>query len=330
VLTLTWIWGTLITLSLLGAIPFVGSQALIHSDTSPVGVRAYGGRSTILGMVGTRNTGFARYAAISALVALAGLMRKGKLVVRAIWGIAFAASMYALIIANGRTETLAFVASVTVVLVAEKARRTVNILVAITGAILLGLRGFYHQFFLYITRSGQIDTAMSTMTGRTDTWREGLGLLWKSPWVGFGFQADRYYLHIHMHNAFLHVLFQAGFLGGGAILFGFAVVWYYVVKYFFLRQPTDKSLIPSEIPAVFLFVTISSITESTFAYFSAAWLLSAPIVAYVMALHRYMGGISAKSARERAMRVALVRRNSRNLESPPEARSSTTGGRPPD
>ena len=40
----------------------------------------------ILGMASTRNTGFARYAAISALVALPGLMRKGSLAVRIIWG----------------------------------------------------------------------------------------------------------------------------------------------------------------------------------------------------------------------------------------------------
>jgi len=66
-------------------------------------------------------------------------------------------------------------------------------------------------------------------------------------------------------------------------------------------------LIPPEIPAIFLFVTISSITESTFAYYSATWLMGAPIVAYVMALHRHMGAVSAKAAQERAMRLQLAR-----------------------
>ena len=111
VLKLTWIVGAIITLSLLGAIPFLGSQVFIETETSPVGMRAYTGLGTIMGMAATRNTGFARYAAISALVALPGLMRKGKLVVRIIWGILFAASLYALVLANGRTEILAFVAS---------------------------------------------------------------------------------------------------------------------------------------------------------------------------------------------------------------------------
>ena len=306
VLSLTWIMGTIITLSLMGAIPILGSQVISATEINPVGVSAYTRVVGIMGMAGSRNTGFARYAAISALVALPGLMRKGKLAVRIIWGIVFAASMYALVIANGRTETLAFVASVAVILGAERAKRTVNLLVGTAAAILLGFRGFYSAFYLYITRTGHLDL---TMTGRTRTWEEGWRLLEKSPWVGFGFQADRYYLGSHMHNAFLHVFIQSGFLGGGAILIGLAIVWYYLIKYFILLQPSDKSLIPPEIPAVFLFVTISSIMESTFAYFSAAWLLSAPIVAYVMALHRHLRRSRAKVAWEKLLKSRLAKRS---------------------
>ncbi len=312
VLRLTWIVGTILTLALLGAIPILGSQAIVETEASPVGIRAYTGLGSIMGMTGTRNTGFARYAAISALVALPGLMRKGKLVVRIIWGILFAASLYALIIANGRTETLAFVASVAIILAAEKAKRTVNFMVGTAAAVLLGLRGFYSRFYLYLTRTGHFDL---TLTGRTVTWQEGWRLLWKSPWVGFGFQADRYYLQMHMHNGFLHVLIQSGFLGGGAILIGLAIVWYFLIQDFFLRQPTDKSLIPPEIPAVFLFMTISSVAESTFAYYSAAWLLSAPIVAYAIALHRKIQRALAAAARERGKTMRFGRRRLRELDS---------------
>jgi O-antigen ligase len=323
VLNLTWYVGFLLTLSLLGLIPFLGSQAITETETNPVGVRAYAGEGQILGMASTRNTGFARYAAISALVALPRLMRKGNLVVRIIWGILFTASFAALVIANGRTETLAFVGSVAVILGIERTKRTVNFLIGTAGAILLGLRGFFSGFYLYITRTGEIDP---TMTGRTTTWQEAWHFLWDSPWVGFGFQADRYYLGgQHMHNAFLHSFFQAGILGGGAIVIGLLIVWGYILKYFFFQQPADRSLIPPEIPAVFLFMTISSITESTFAYFSAAWLLSAPIVAYVMALHRQMRVILRKAAQDRALRVWLARRKARFLGPPLEAPPSTAG-----
>ena len=313
VLKFTWIVGITIMLGLLGAIPFLGAGALSESEGGPVGVRAYARGGMIMGMPSSINTGFARYAAISALVAFPGVMRKGSLAVRCVWGIVFTASMYALAIANGRTETLAFVACLAVLLGAERAKRVVNFLVAAGLAILLGLKGFYSQFSLYITRTGHFDP---TLTGRTVTWDEALPLLGKSPWVGFGFGADRYYLGQHMHNAFLHVLIQSGFLGGGAMLLGLVIVWAYILKYFFFQPPPDKSLIPPEIPAVFLFVTISSITESTFAYFSAAWLLSAPIVAYVMALHLHLRRISVKSAQERHRQLWLAARGIQPESSP--------------
>jgi O-antigen ligase len=323
VLRLTWIVGTVLTLSLLGAMPILGSGALIQTETSQIGMGAYSRTGTVMGMASTRNTGFARYAAISALVALPGLMKKGTLVARMIWGIVFTASLYALIIANGRTEILAFVASVAVLLGAERAKRFVYFLVGIAAAILLGLQGFYSTFFHYLLRGDRIDL---TLTGRTKIWEEGWNLLGKSPWVGFGCQADRYYLNWHMHDAFLHVLIQSGLLGGGAILIGLAIVGYYLMKYFFLHPPSDKSLIPPEIPAVFLFVILSSVMESTFAYFSAAWLLSAPIVAYVMVLHRHLQKISAKAAQERDLRIRLARRNFRNLRYPLDVTPSTPGG----
>lgn len=330
VLTLTWIIGTILTLSLLGAIPLLGGAVIIPTEGSIQNERAYGGSvGTVMGMVSTRNTGFARYAAMSALVAFPGFMRKGKLRYRIIWGILFLASMYALIIANGRTEIAAFAVSMIVILGTEKAKRTINFLIGAAAAILLGLRGFYSAFFKYFTRTGHIDRTVITMSGRVQTWVEAWHILWNSPWVGLGFQADRFFLGgMHMHDAFLHVVFQSGFLGGGAILIGLAIVWYYMIKYFFLRQPPDKSLIPPEIPAIFLFVMISSFAESTFAYFSAAWLLSAPIVAYVMALHRHMRRIAVRSAQERALRGRLARRKSRgldplpNLSPPPQKESS--------
>jgi O-antigen ligase len=312
VLTLTWGVGTVLTLSLLGAIPMLGSAAVSQTESSPVGMRAYGtGTGSIMGMAATRNTGFARYAAISALVTLPGLMKKGKPSVRIMWGSLFAASLWALIIANGRTEIVAFLAAVAVILFAEKAKRTVNILAASAGAILLGFRGFYSSFYLYFTRTGHLDTSMS---GRTLTWDDGFRLLWKSPWIGLGFQADRLFLEgSHMHNAFLHVLAQAGLVGGGAILIGLATVWYYVIKYFFVEQPSDKSFIPPEMPAVFLFVTISSFAESTFAYFSAAWLLSAPIFAYVVALHHRQRRLSVRAAEGIAFQRRIARQYARYL-----------------
>lgn len=119
-----------------------------------------------------------------------------------------------------------------------------------------------------------------------------------------------------MHDAFMHVLVQAGILGGGAMLLAVLITWYYLINDFILKPPADKSLVPPEIPAVFLFVTLSSITESTFAYFSAAWLLSAPIVAYAVALHRQIHKADMRAEREHALQVLLDRRRSQNSRHP--------------
>ena len=61
-------------------------------------------------------------------------------------------------------------------------------------------------------------------------------------------------------------------------------------------QPENEMPWLASIPAVLAFVTFSSITESTFAYFSAAWLLSAPIFVYVVALDRHLRNSRAHAA----------------------------------
>ncbi len=306
-LVFNWIVAAIITVSLLALIPIQGPEAIQQSQVGPVAIRSYTGAGRILGMVSTRNTGFARYAGVSGLAALAKLWT-GKRIVRLIWAVVLGLSVYALVISNGRTEVLAFIASAFLLLAVQKSRRAISLLVCAGSAALLGLTGFYGNFFLYITRTGQIDP---TMSGRTLTWRVGWELFLKSPWWGFGFQADRFYLRGHMHNALLHALVQAGILGGGALLIGVLVVWRLTIKHFFYQPPHNTALIPPEVPGILCFMTISSITELTFAYYSAAWLLSAPIFAYVTALDRHIRRSHVMAVWERSLRDRLARNSPR-------------------
>jgi O-antigen ligase len=310
VLKFTWGVGLMLTLGLLGVIPFLGSQAIVPTEGSPVGIRAYTGSGSLLGMSATRNTGFARYAAISALALFPTLLRKGtRLTVRIAFGILLCASLYALYIANGRTEIAAFAVSMMLIVLLQRARRVIYILMGTAGAILVGMYGFYSGFFRYFTRaSGRIDP---TFTGRTEIWANGWRYIMSSPFVGLGFQADRIYIGWHMHNAFLHVLIQSGFIGGVAMYLALAIVWYHLIYHFLVHPPADESLVPAEIAAIFLFTTTSSMTESTFAYYSANWLLAAPIVAYVMALHVRMRKASFQASLEREQRTRLAKRQAR-------------------
>ncbi|MGD1154263.1 MAG: O-antigen ligase family protein [Terriglobia bacterium] len=306
VLVFDWIVAAVLAMSLLGAIPIMGPEAIHQTEAGPVRVRSYTGAGSIWGMASTRNTGFARYAAIAGIAAFARIW-KGTRLTRLIWGGVLGASLYALVISNGRTEVLAFIASALVVMVVQKSRRAVFLLVGAASAALLGLAGFYGGFFLYITRTGRIDP---TISGRIGIWHQGWELFLKSPWWGFGFQADRFYLRgEHMHDAFLHALVQSGILGGGALLIAVLVVWRLTIKHFFIRPPRNTALIPPEVPGVLTFITISSVTESTFAYYSAAWLLSAPIFAYVPALDWHMRRSHAKAAWEKSLRGRLANRS---------------------
>ncbi len=306
-LVFNWIVSTALTFTLLGALPFLGGPGAGEGDVySETVVRhSYNGGGMIMGMAGARNTGFGRYAAIAALAGLAKL-RTGTRSHRIIWGAIFVIATYALILSNGRTEVFSFIVSAFLVMYADKSKRVIYFIAGIGVAILLGLRGFYSAFFEYFTRTGHLDI---TMTGRTDTWQQGLELINKSPWVGLGFQADRIYLRLqHMHNAFLSALVQSGFIGGCALFLGLAIIGYLIARYFFLHPLRNKSLIPAEIPGIFVFVIVSSIAESTFAYFSAAWLLSAPIIIYVLVLHQQVRQASAILAKEKGKKLMYGRR----------------------
>jgi O-antigen ligase len=312
-LVFNWIVSTLLTFTLLGALPFMGGAAGggegdVYSES--VVRHSYNGGGEILGMAGARNTGFGRYAAIAALAGLARL-RTGSRKTRIIWGGVFVVATYALILSNGRTEVFAFIVSAFLVLYADKSRRVIYMIAGAGVAVLLGLEGFYQAFFDYFTRTGHFDF---TFTGRTDTWELGLKLLNQSPWVGLGFQADRIYLPFqqHMHNAFLSALVQSGILGGAAVFLGLIAIGYLITKYFFLHPLKNKSLIPPEVPGVFFFVVVSSIAESTFAYFSAAWLLSAPIVVYVLVLNQQVRQAAAMVAKERVKKLTLGKRQPGN------------------
>ena len=309
VLVFNWVVATILTLILLGALPFMGGGGGGDSDVYNEAVvrHSYNGGGMIMGMAGARNTGFGRYAAIAALAGLARL-RKGGRKMKIVWAGIFVIATYALILSNGRTEVVSYIVSAFLVLYADKSKRVLYLIGGIGMAILLGIQGFYSAAFSYFTRTGHFDF---TMSGRTTTWQQGMKLFDDSPWVGLGFQADRIYLPFqqHMHNAFLQALIQSGVIGAGAIFLGLIIIGWLITRHFFLHPLRNKELIPAEVPGIFLFIMVSSIAESTFAYFSAAWLLSAPIIVYVLVLHQQVERATASLAMEKGKKLLMGRRH---------------------
>ena len=297
VITLNWVIDIVIMVGLLAAIPSFGGAALMHTQGSPLGVMAYNGnvgsKGVILGMASTRNTGFARYAGVAGLVGLARL-GEGKKLNKIVWLGVLVTALLVLVMAQARTETISFLAGSLIVLMLRKRRRVALLGVGTLGAILLGLEGFFNNLWDFGTRNGGFDP---TLTGRTGQWMEGLAVVRQSPWVGLGFQADRYYLHgIQIENAVFHALIQTGVLGTLAYVAAYALAWVLLIRLYVSRF---SGSLPDEIPGILMFFTVFSVTESI-AYYSAAFLLLAPVLAYIQVVAWQRKGLEAKAISARA------------------------------
>ncbi|HVB33507.1 MAG TPA: O-antigen ligase family protein [Patescibacteria group bacterium] len=281
VIAANWAIDIALLLGLLGAIPFLGRSALTPTTGSPLGVIAYNGlianHQSLLGMASTRNTGLARYAAVAGLVAL-GKLWKGKFPGKVAWFAILLIAVYALVLAQARTEIVGFLAGTLVILALRKSWRMFFIGIGGLGMLLLGLAGFFRVLWKFSTRGGGFDP---TLTGRTRQWMEGLAATRRSPWLGLGFQADRYYLHgIQLENALSQALIQSGILGTLALVAAFILAWYLLAR---LCVGRFSSHLPDEIPGILAFFTVMSVTEST-AFYGANWLLLAPVLAYIQVL----------------------------------------------
>jgi O-antigen ligase len=279
-MTFNWIIAICLLVAILAAIPFLGSAAISPTQGSPLGIIVYHGgvqaNGSLLGMPTSRNTGLARYAGVAGVVALARLLKPvkpGKRV-RIAWAAVLLLSLVTLVLAQARTETLSFVAGAALIMTLRKRRRVVLIGFGSLGAVLLGLVGFFNAAWSFGTRQQGFDP---TLTGRTNIWAAAMKVIGQSPWLGFGFRADRYLVHADMQNSFLHALIQAGVLGAIAYVAAFGMAWYLVIRLYLSPQSGDLF---DEVPAILMFFTVMSITE-TAAWYTADWLLLAPAFAYI-------------------------------------------------
>lgn len=125
-----------------------------------------------------------------------------------------------------------------------------------------------------------------TLSGRTTgVWQDAWHLFLSSPLVGYGFQADRFFLNgQHAHNSIIHALIQTGILGTIPFLLAFILMFLYLARLF--KNPhielQEKNFLVM-LSAVLVFFAVRSITESV-AFFSADWLFVAPIIAYIQLL----------------------------------------------
>jgi O-antigen ligase len=304
--TLSWIIAVVMMLAILVALPHIGGPSLAPGENNPLSAEARRGgfvTADIVGMAGTRNTGLARYAAVAGLAGLGRLWRGG-LFVRGLWFLVLVVSGYSLVVAQGRTAMIGFVAGSFVILALARRRRLLLLIWTPLAIVLMWSGGVFERLWVYGTRTGEFDP---TLSGRTVTWQQGWELFKQSPWIGFGGQADRYYLEgQHMHDALLHALVQTGLLGTIPFVLAFVIASVLVARLYFARRPHGGLALLDEVPGFLVFFAIVSITEST-AYFSSNWLFCAPVLAYLQLMAWQQRVARASASRALRMRVRLSR-----------------------
>jgi exopolysaccharide production protein ExoQ len=280
-ISVNWVCCAAICIGLLIGIPLLGGGALGQTAGSPLGVMAYGRVNDAMEMAGARNTGFGRFAGIVFLVGIAKLLhdRRDKKTLFIWTPLALVAGL-ALLLSQARTSWVSVVVAAVVLLARAPTRwRVPMIMLALLALPLVWLSGFSHGFLLYLTRGKGIDP---TLTGRTATWAQGWEAVHRSPLVGLGFWADRYFLQgANIQNTFFDALLQSGFLG--MIPFAIALVWVWlgVLRLYSTKPAGEASSLPAELLAVMAFFTVYSITEITYSFYSVGWMAMAPLFAHV-------------------------------------------------
>ena len=303
-LTLSGIIAVVMTVGIMIGMPLIGGPSV---TADPLSLQAVsGGYKTagLLGMSGTRNTGFARYAAVAGLYAL-GRMWQGRMVLRSFWFVVLLISGYCLIAAQGRSEIVAFMVGSVVILLLRRSRRMIFVVWGIGLTALMWSAHFFDRFWHYGTRTGHFDPSLS---GRTVLWQEGWELFKHSPLIGFGFQADRYFLkNAQISNTLMHALLQTGLLGTLAFTIAMILAVVLMARLYIASQVRRSTVFRDEVPGLLAFFIVLSITEST-AFFSASWLLLAPVLTYIQVLAWQQGVLKGRARVAYSSAVRMGRR----------------------
>lgn len=142
-----------------------------------------------------------------------------------------------------------------------------------------------------------VDTAISepeliparfyTFTGRTEVWAEGLRRFRESPFIGYGFHADRLLLGAHAHNSFIHSLLQTGIIGTIPLLSALVLGWLMLINILHKLDelPVIQKISIIQITGILAFLSLRTFSESTGSFFGVDWLILGPVLLYIAILN---------------------------------------------
>lgn len=221
--------------------------------------------------------GVGRFALVTIIIASMRFMSSKKRF-RFLWMIVIPPSLYLLARTQSRTALLGFsVVCILVVLIFHVDWRL--FFAGPIAAYVIYVSGFQWR------AQGQFQTLVD-LSGREFTWERAFQMIKQSPFLGWGFHADRMLLNSeHMHNSYLHAMIHSGLIGTILFLVAFVSMWYAIVKSDifgrarFVSGPDKPLLIESVL--FFGFMTSRSFFESTGAFYGVDLLLLVPSMAFI-------------------------------------------------
>jgi len=119
----------------------------------------------------------------------------------------------------------------------------------------------------------------------------------ESPFLSYGFHADRFLLNTHAHNSFVHALLQTGAIGTIPFLLALLLAWLLLIraslKQFIFSQ--DQKSLFIQVSGMLTFLSVRSFSESTGAFFGVDWLLLGPILLFLQVVNADVTGTDAPS-----------------------------------
>ena len=223
------------------------------------------------------SNGVGRYALISIIIAGTRFQfQQGKK--KLLWFLLIVPSFYVLARTQSRTALLGLaVASILFILMRKADWRLM--FVGPLAAYVIWTSGYKWR------AQGSLDRLVD-LAGREAGWQRVIDLIKQSPFLGWGFHADRILLQSgHTHNSFLHSMVQSGLVGFILFVAAFLSLWILVVKSRLIGrvkdiQGEDKLLIMESI-MILGFMSSRCFFESTGAFYGVDLLLIVPAMAFI-------------------------------------------------
>ncbi len=224
----------------------------------------------------TKN-GTARYAMIVIIVAAMRFLSE-KRPRRVLWIGALVPALFLLMQTQSRTGLLGLVVVCVLYVFLQGLDWRYLLAVPVVGFIVF-VSGFKMR------SAGRLDMLLD-LSGRGGTWAKALGEVGKSPFLGWGFDADRMLLGgEQMHNSYLHALIQTGILGALSFFAAFAGLWFVILRSGLIRAVRKHAgadrIVLMESILIMGFLTSRGFFESTAAFFGLDQLIVVPAMAYI-------------------------------------------------